>query len=208
MPRPSRPSPSASAGPGIPSTTWPSPGLFSTVLEGLATSGLNAGARVVVEKPFGRDLITARELNRILHEAFAEPAILRKRRADRALVRVSIVPNVFEDTTKRVSAGSRSWVDSQKSAPSTLETKRSVRALPRLRLDSYTPLRFRRSGASVRPGWPTGWCPMGELCLASHPRSCASWLKLSFTLSTFVSCRAAGRPAIPTCVPISHVREV
>ncbi|MCA1672037.1 MAG: glucose-6-phosphate dehydrogenase, partial [Actinobacteria bacterium] len=53
------------------------PGLFGTVVEGLAEAGLERGARVVVEKPFGRDLDSARELNQILHGVFDERAILR-----------------------------------------------------------------------------------------------------------------------------------
>ena len=48
------------------------------------------------------------------------------RRAEVALVRVSTVVNVLEQTTKRVSAGSRSWVASHRSSPSTLDTKRNV----------------------------------------------------------------------------------
>jgi glucose-6-phosphate 1-dehydrogenase len=53
------------------------PGLFPVVVEGLAAAGLTRGARVVVEKPFGRDLDSARTLNRLLHEVFAESAIFR-----------------------------------------------------------------------------------------------------------------------------------
>jgi glucose-6-phosphate 1-dehydrogenase len=53
------------------------PALFPVVVEGLAAAGLTRGARVVVEKPFGRDLDSARALNRLLHEVFAEPAIFR-----------------------------------------------------------------------------------------------------------------------------------
>ncbi|MDQ1359439.1 MAG: glucose-6-phosphate 1-dehydrogenase [Acidimicrobiaceae bacterium] len=53
------------------------PTLFPTVVEGLASVGLNHGARVVVEKPFGRDLASARKLNTVLHRAFHEPAIFR-----------------------------------------------------------------------------------------------------------------------------------
>jgi len=53
------------------------PEAFTTVANGLAASGCNAGARVVVEKPFGRDLASSRELNRTLHRCFAEPAIFR-----------------------------------------------------------------------------------------------------------------------------------
>jgi len=53
------------------------PSAFSIVIGGLARSGCAEGGRVVLEKPFGRDLESARTLNRILHEAFAEPAIFR-----------------------------------------------------------------------------------------------------------------------------------
>lgn len=53
------------------------PSLFAVVVEGLAAAGLQRDARVVVEKPFGRDLASARELNRILHQVFPEQAIFR-----------------------------------------------------------------------------------------------------------------------------------
>lgn len=53
------------------------PSLFATVVEGLARAGAIKGARVVVEKPFGRDLESARELNRILHRVLPEPSIFR-----------------------------------------------------------------------------------------------------------------------------------
>jgi glucose-6-phosphate 1-dehydrogenase len=53
------------------------PSMFGVVARGLAEAGCARGARVVVEKPFGRDLASARELNRILHEYFPESAIFR-----------------------------------------------------------------------------------------------------------------------------------
>ena len=53
------------------------PSLFGDVVEGLAKSGCASGARVVLEKPFGRDLASARELNRILHRVFDESAVFR-----------------------------------------------------------------------------------------------------------------------------------
>src|SRR5580658_3809608 len=53
------------------------PILFGTVIEQLAKSGSTEDARVVVEKPFGRDLASAQELNRILHSTFAETNIFR-----------------------------------------------------------------------------------------------------------------------------------
>jgi glucose-6-phosphate 1-dehydrogenase len=53
------------------------PTLFPTVVEGLGQSDCAKGARVIVEKPFGRDLKSAEELNRVLHSAFPESAIFR-----------------------------------------------------------------------------------------------------------------------------------
>jgi glucose-6-phosphate 1-dehydrogenase len=53
------------------------PSLFGTVAEGLANSGCAQNARVVVEKPFGHDLASAQELNRILHQYFPEERIFR-----------------------------------------------------------------------------------------------------------------------------------
>jgi glucose-6-phosphate 1-dehydrogenase len=53
------------------------PSMFVTVAEGLAKSGGANDARVVVEKPFGRDLASAQELNRTLHRFFPETAIFR-----------------------------------------------------------------------------------------------------------------------------------
>jgi len=53
------------------------PSLFEDVVQGLMRVGLNKGARVVVEKPFGRDLRSAVELNQVLHEAFPEASVFR-----------------------------------------------------------------------------------------------------------------------------------
>jgi glucose-6-phosphate 1-dehydrogenase len=53
------------------------PTLFPTVVEGLGKSGCAKNARVIVEKPFGRDLASAQELNRVLHSVFPEPSIFR-----------------------------------------------------------------------------------------------------------------------------------
>ncbi len=53
------------------------PDMFATVVKGLAGSGCARGARVVVEKPFGRDLASARELNKILTSVFSEASIFR-----------------------------------------------------------------------------------------------------------------------------------
>jgi glucose-6-phosphate 1-dehydrogenase len=53
------------------------PVLFGPVVEQLGKASCATGARVIVEKPFGRDLDSARELNRILLAAFAEQDIFR-----------------------------------------------------------------------------------------------------------------------------------
>jgi glucose-6-phosphate 1-dehydrogenase len=54
------------------------PSMFDAVVQGLAGAGLTGkGARVVVEKPFGRDLQSADELNEVLHRVFPEEAIFR-----------------------------------------------------------------------------------------------------------------------------------
>ncbi len=53
------------------------PSEFETVARGLAKSGCAKDARVIVEKPFGRDLSSAQELNRTLHQFFPESAIFR-----------------------------------------------------------------------------------------------------------------------------------
>jgi glucose-6-phosphate 1-dehydrogenase len=53
------------------------PSLFSTVVKGLADAGLTANARVVVEKPFGHDLVSARELASDLHALIDESQLYR-----------------------------------------------------------------------------------------------------------------------------------
>jgi len=53
------------------------PSLFATVVQGLAAAGCAEGARVIVEKPFGRDLASAQALNRTLHQVFPEAAVFR-----------------------------------------------------------------------------------------------------------------------------------
>ncbi len=53
------------------------PSLFASVAERLGRSGCAAGARVVVEKPVGRDLSSAQTINRALHAVFDESAIFR-----------------------------------------------------------------------------------------------------------------------------------
>ena len=53
------------------------PALFETVIKGLGAAGLADSARVIVEKPFGRDLASARELNRVARSVFPEDSIFR-----------------------------------------------------------------------------------------------------------------------------------
>jgi glucose-6-phosphate 1-dehydrogenase len=53
------------------------PVLFTTVLQALETAKLNTGGRVIIEKPFGRDLESARQLNRVACAVFAEDRIYR-----------------------------------------------------------------------------------------------------------------------------------
>ena len=53
------------------------PSMFGPVVEGLGQSGSARDARVIVEKPFGRDLASARELNRMLLRVFRESQIFR-----------------------------------------------------------------------------------------------------------------------------------
>jgi glucose-6-phosphate 1-dehydrogenase len=53
------------------------PSAFPRVVEGLARAGGTSNARVVLEKPFGRDLPSARSLNTTLHAGFEESAIFR-----------------------------------------------------------------------------------------------------------------------------------
>jgi glucose-6-phosphate 1-dehydrogenase len=53
------------------------PSLFGKVVDNLGKSSCAEGARLIVEKPFGRDLESARELNQTLHAVFNEKAIFR-----------------------------------------------------------------------------------------------------------------------------------
>jgi glucose-6-phosphate 1-dehydrogenase len=53
------------------------PSLFETVIKGLGTANLAENARVIVEKPFGRDLASARELNQVARSVFPENSIFR-----------------------------------------------------------------------------------------------------------------------------------
>ena len=53
------------------------PSMFETVIQGLDQCGCANGARLMIEKPFGHDLGSARWLNRVLHLVFEEKSIFR-----------------------------------------------------------------------------------------------------------------------------------
>jgi len=53
------------------------PALFAPVIDNLDKSGCARGARIIVEKPFGRDLASARALNATVHRVFPESSIFR-----------------------------------------------------------------------------------------------------------------------------------
>ena len=53
------------------------PGMFDDVVEGMAATGMTDRGRVVVEKPFGRDLASAVELNKVLYKHLTEDQIFR-----------------------------------------------------------------------------------------------------------------------------------
>jgi glucose-6-phosphate 1-dehydrogenase len=53
------------------------PAVFGAAIEALAAVGLPEGSRVVIEKPFGEDLGSARRLNGLLHQHFPEEAVIR-----------------------------------------------------------------------------------------------------------------------------------
>ena len=53
------------------------PVLFGRIAHGIASAGRARGARVMVEKPFGTDLASSRQLNDTMHQYFSEEAIFR-----------------------------------------------------------------------------------------------------------------------------------
>lgn len=53
------------------------PAVFPTAIDAVAAAGLPAQSRIVVEKPFGQDLDSARALNARLHDTFVESAVFR-----------------------------------------------------------------------------------------------------------------------------------
>ena len=53
------------------------PSMFASVVQGLQKCGCSDNGRVIVEKPFGRDLASAQALDKTLHEVFEESSIFR-----------------------------------------------------------------------------------------------------------------------------------
>lgn len=53
------------------------PSLFATVINGIGAAGIARNARVIVEKPFGRDLASARQLSQVAQSVFPESSIFR-----------------------------------------------------------------------------------------------------------------------------------
>jgi glucose-6-phosphate 1-dehydrogenase len=68
------------------------PSLFATVVGGLAAQGLTSNARIVVEKPFGHDLASARQLNADLHALIDETQLYR---IDHFLGKLSVMDIVY-----------------------------------------------------------------------------------------------------------------
>jgi glucose-6-phosphate 1-dehydrogenase len=75
------------------------PALFATVIKGLSEAGLTRGARVVVEKPFGHDLASARALNDELHQYVDEAQLYR---IDHYLGKMSVEDILFLRFTNTV----------------------------------------------------------------------------------------------------------
>ena len=68
------------------------PSLFGMVIKGLAGAGLTDGARVVVEKPFGHDLESARALNEEIHQYLDESQLYR---IDHFLGKMGLVETLY-----------------------------------------------------------------------------------------------------------------
>ena len=68
------------------------PFLFGTVIKGLADAGLTESARVVVEKPFGHDVASARELNDEVHQYIDESQLYR---IDHFLGKMGLVETLY-----------------------------------------------------------------------------------------------------------------
>ena len=118
-------------------TTWPSrPALFGLVVEQLGKSGCAGGARVIVEKPFGRDLASAKALNKILLGNFDESAIFRIDHLPRETAGANLhyfrfanaflEPSGTASTSRACRSPWRRTSESRAAVPSTTRTARSA----------------------------------------------------------------------------------
>ena len=134
------------------------PSAFALVVRGLARTGCAEGGRVVLEKPFGRDLASARELNRILHEAFEEQSIFRidhylgKTPSTTCCTSASPTPSSSRCGIASSWRASRSrWPRASASRDEVASTKRPVRCATSCRTTCSRPWRCSRwSRPSVR----------------------------------------------------------
>jgi glucose-6-phosphate 1-dehydrogenase len=53
------------------------PSAFAATVKAISAAGLVEGTRLIIEKPFGDDLASSRELDRVIHESFSEPQVFR-----------------------------------------------------------------------------------------------------------------------------------
>ena len=119
------------------------PSLFGTVVARLAEAGLTTNARVVVEKPFGHDLASARELGEALHALIDESQL----------------------TGSTISSGRcRSRTSFLRFANTVLEPVGTVRTSPPSRS------RWRRTSTSPTAGFYDPWARFGTSCRTTFSR--------------------------------------
>ena len=88
------------------------PALFETVIKGLGAAGLAKDARVIVEKPFGRDLASAKALNDVARSVFPEDSIFR---IDHFLAKEAIMNILYSVSPMRSSSRSGTAIMSRAS---------------------------------------------------------------------------------------------